>query len=640
LFSLGLHLYNIQAIGDSNNVYTAAVKSMLQSWHNFFFLSAEPGGSVSLDKPPLGFWIQAAFAAVLGINGLSLALPNILAGILSIPLLYHLVKKYFGAGAGLTAALVLALTPVTLAVDRNNTIDGMLTFTLLLAAWAFLIATETGKLRYLLLGAFLVGLGFNIKMLAAFLPLPAFYTLYFFGAKVRWGRKILHLALASVLLGAISLSWVAAVDRVPASQRPFVGNTSNNSEMDLVFGYNGLKRVFGKMTGLRSRILNSLRGAAVPPASPSTVPNATNPNTGPLVQPSQFGGAEDIGQQGALRFFQAPLAKEMSWLLPIAIAAMVLAAFSGRVRLPVTSNEHKGLLLWGGWLVTCLVFFSVAVFFHNYYLVMLSPALAALVGMGVWEIARLYERSHFLAAALLLAVAGATVAFQYALVRQYGLDGIWMGPAVALLAAATLILLVRGRSQGRLFHLANIAALSAVLIIPALWSVWTVAYGKATAQPEAYTANLPIDSQSTGTNSGGEPAIGSGGAPDLISQSETDQSTLAFLQANTKRIKYLLAVPSSRTGAPLVLLTGRPVLFMGGYSGSDPVMNGKKLARLVATGQVRYVSLGGSGSRDTRKDIIAWVQSNCRVVPEFSKPVVQNFDGRGDASPVLYRCGH
>ena len=268
LFSLGLHLYNIQAIGNSSEYFVAAVKSMLQSWHNFFFLSAEPGGSVSVDKPPLGFWIEAAFAAVLGVNGFSTALPNILAGVLSIPLLYHLVKKYFGVGAGLTAALVLATTPVALAVDRNNTVDAMLNFCLLLAAWMFIIATETGKLRYLLLGAFVVGLGFNIKNLQAFLPLPAFFALYFFGAKVGWRRKILSLVLASVLLGTVSLSWSAVVDLVPASQRPYVGSSSNNSEMDLIFGYNGAKRIFGKLTGLRSRILNTLRGGALAPGSP------------------------------------------------------------------------------------------------------------------------------------------------------------------------------------------------------------------------------------------------------------------------------------------------------------------------------------------------------------------------------------
>ncbi len=534
LFSLGLHFYNIQAIGNSSEYFVAAVKSMLQSWHNFFFLSAEPGGSVSVDKPPIGFWIEAAFAAVLGVNGFSTALPNILAGVLSIPLLYHLVKKYFGVGAGLTAALVLATTPVALAVDRNNTVDAMLNFCLLLAAWMFIIATETGKLRYLLLGAFVVGLGFNIKNLQAFLPLPAFFALYFFGAKVGWRRKTLSLVLASVLLGTVSLSWSEVVDLVPASQRPYVGSSSNNSEMDLIFGYNGAKRIFGKLTGLRSRILNTLRGGALSPGSPPenqqgsnnasgnpmTDPNSTNNNGDAISQGGGFGGMYEIGQPGVFRFFRAPLAKEMSWLLPIAIAAMLLAAFSGRVRLPVTSNQHKGLILWGGWLVTCLVVFSVAVYFHSYYLGIISPALAALVGMGIGRIIKLNDRSPLLSAAALLAAAGATLVFEYRLVRQFGLNGSLIWPAAALLAAAvaiSLLNLVLGRSQEMLFHLANIAALSAVLVVPALWSVWTVVYAKETARPEAYIANLPIDPQDPQDNSGGGTVINSGSTTPLAS---------------------------------------------------------------------------------------------------------------------------
>src|SRR5512147_1268455 len=140
LLSLGLHLYNIQSIGDANAYYTAAVKSMLMSWKNFFFVAAEPGGSVTVDKPPLGLWIEAIFAYFLGVSGFSTSLPNILAGIFGIPILYYLVKKYAGELAGLVAAFVMALTPVYLATDRNNTMDSMLLFTLLLAAWAFIHA--------------------------------------------------------------------------------------------------------------------------------------------------------------------------------------------------------------------------------------------------------------------------------------------------------------------------------------------------------------------------------------------------------------------------------------------------------------------------------------------------------------------
>ncbi|HEY1013805.1 MAG TPA: glycosyltransferase family 39 protein [Herpetosiphonaceae bacterium] len=220
LLGAALRFANMDAIGQANTYYTAAVESMLQSWRNFFFVAAEPGGSVSVDKPPVGLWLQALSGWMFGVNGFAMVLPQILAGLASIVLLYHLVRRWFGAGAGLLAALALALTPVAIAVERNNTPDGTLIFVLLLAAWAFIKATETGRLRHLLLGAALVGVGFNIKMLQAFLPLPAFYALYFFGAELGWGRKLAQLAAATLVLIPVSLSWAVAVDLTPADQRP------------------------------------------------------------------------------------------------------------------------------------------------------------------------------------------------------------------------------------------------------------------------------------------------------------------------------------------------------------------------------------------------------------------------------------
>ena len=202
-----LRFSNLNALGYSNHYYTAGVESMLQSWRNFFFVAAEPGGSVSIDKPPLGLWLQAISAAIFGVNGFGVLLPQLLAGILSVLVVYHLVRRSFGAPAGLLAALALAVTPVAVAVDRNNTMDSTLILTLLLAAWAFIKAAETTRLRFLLLGALLGGLAFNIKMLAAYLPLPAFYALYFLGAPERLWRKTGKLVLATAVLLAVSLSW-------------------------------------------------------------------------------------------------------------------------------------------------------------------------------------------------------------------------------------------------------------------------------------------------------------------------------------------------------------------------------------------------------------------------------------------------
>ncbi|HKJ26004.1 MAG TPA: glycosyltransferase family 39 protein, partial [Anaerolineales bacterium] len=306
LVSLGFHLHNLDAIGDANTYYTAAVEAMLDSWSNFFFVAAEPGGSVTVDKPPLGLWMEAAFAFVFGVNGIAVSMPNILAGLFSIPLMYYLVKKYLGAGPGLAAAAVMAFTPVAFAADRNNTMDSMLTFTLLLAAWAFIVATERGQLRYLLLGGLIIGLGFNIKMMQAFLPLPAFFALYFFASKHGWGRKLFNLGLTTLVIAVVSLSWALAVDAVPADQRPYIGSSTDNTVMELIVGHNGLNRLFGgggnRQTAENLQSPQDGDGQPVLPQSQTGQRPAGPPDGNPTGQfpasPPDQGGQAPAGQSG------------------------------------------------------------------------------------------------------------------------------------------------------------------------------------------------------------------------------------------------------------------------------------------------------------------------------------------------------
>src|SRR5215213_7170693 len=194
-----LNLSRLTSVGYGNVYYAATVKNMLDSWHNFFYVSYD-AGFVSVDKPPVGFWIQVASASLFGFHGWSILLPQALAGVLSVALLYHLVSRSFGPVAGLLAALVLALTPISVATSRHNNLESLLVLTVLLATWAFILAVETGRLRWLLVGALVVGVGFNIKMLEAFLVLPALYLLYLVAAPVGWRRRMIHLGLATVVI--------------------------------------------------------------------------------------------------------------------------------------------------------------------------------------------------------------------------------------------------------------------------------------------------------------------------------------------------------------------------------------------------------------------------------------------------------
>src|SRR5579859_1300093 len=218
LISLFMNFYQLGQNGFGNLYYASAIRSMLDSWHNFFFVAFDPGGFVTINKPPLGFWLQAASAKVFGFTPFSIFLPQALAGVLSVLLLYHLVRRHFGVVAGLLAALALAISPISVVTNRNNTIDSTLVLVMLLGAWAVLRAAESGKLRWLLLCAIFVGLGFNIKMLEAYLVVPAYGLLYLLAAPRCLRVRIVHLALAALLMLTISLSWAVAVDLTPASR--------------------------------------------------------------------------------------------------------------------------------------------------------------------------------------------------------------------------------------------------------------------------------------------------------------------------------------------------------------------------------------------------------------------------------------
>jgi len=651
LLSASLHLVNLESVGDANIYYTAAVKSMLQSWHNWFFVAAEPGGSVTVDKPPLGLWVEAAFALLLGVKGWAVSLPNILAGILSVPLLYHLVRKHLGTPAGLVAALVLAVTPVAVATDRNNTVDGMLVLTLMLAAWAFSAAAESERARHLFLGAFLLGLGFNIKMLQAFLPLPAFYALYLLGAKTGWGKKWLNIGVSAIILLVVSLGWAVIVDLTPPDRRPYIGSSQDNRVMSLIIGHNALSRLVNPRVGHTlaappppPQALAACAGrrageacsftlpagehingtCIVPPGvnQPACAPRGPAPQSGPppatvpggpSVGPNPGGVpfSQETGSPGALRFFVAPLSKQMSWLLPFALVGLAMALLAARPRLPLGA-EHRALVLWGGWLLTGLVFFSVTEgIFHSYYTIMLAPPLGAMVGAGMVLFWRRQARRPWVNVELLVAAA-LTVGFQIFAVRQYGFQSPLLYLPMAFLVAGAGLLPIKPLRLA-----AYPVVLAALVTIPLTWTALT-------ALERAPDVNLPT-------------AFAPGGA--RPTPPPVDQGLVALLQAQTQDVEYLVAVPDAHLGAPLVLATGRPVLYIGGFGGADAVIDAAGLAEMVAEGRLRYVLFGDSPQK---REIAQWLAASCAVVPEFGRPgppVSPRQPGApGSPSLTLYRC--
>ncbi len=609
LTAIFLRFYNLGMAGYGNMYYAAAVKSMLLSWKNFFFVAFEPGGSVSVDKPPLGFWAQAISAYFFGVNGFALALPNALAGVFSTWMIFVLVRDFTNKWAGLLAATVMAITPIAIATERNNTIDGLLIFILLLAAWSFTRAVRNGKTRWVLLGAALVGVGFNIKMLQAFLPLPAFYAAYWWGAKLPWKTKLLQLSAASILLAAISLSWAVVVDLTPANQRPYVDSSANNSVLSLIFGHNGLTRLTNAhvQVGGDNGSLIQLQppGGGGPGGQPPIPPGGTGANQGrpPSMGkggPPGGGGSMDFGSAGTLRLFTSPLADEASWLLPFALGGLALIVFkSWKSR---TGGEQTTLVLWAGWLIPEMLYFSFSGgLMHAYYLIMLAPPLAALTAISAWWLWKHIQinlRSGLLMACLL---SGVTLLFQGITLWSGTMLASWLLIAAGLFFATGLMLAAFRKPYWALTLL-----LISLLVAPAAWSTLTTL----DAHPNGALPNSgPVQNNSGQSGPGPD---GPGGNTNI-----KDDQLLNYLLANTEPDSYLLATERSNDAAAYILATGRPVLTFGGFLGQYQVVTVEQVAALVQDGNLRFI-LGSEKS--LQQDLSTWVEQNCNQVSNIPLP--------------------
>jgi 4-amino-4-deoxy-L-arabinose transferase-like glycosyltransferase len=637
VLAAGLRLWGLRQNGYGNLYYAAGVRSMLAGWRNFWFAAYDPAGFVALDKPPVAFWVQAGFAKLFGFSGLSLLLPQALAGVVAVAVLHRLVARVFGSGAALLAALTLAITPVAVAVDRVNNTDSLLALVLVLAAWPMLRAAETGRLDLLLLGMALVGVGFNVKMLAAYVVLPAFVLVYLLTAPLGWRGRLGHLAAATGVMVVVSFAWTLTVDLTPPEDRPYVGDSHNNTELDLIVGYNGIARF---VPGTRSVGFGGPRAArpGAPPALPA--PEGSGPGGAPAAGPpgdapasagdlasgalvgppgsgSAFfpplGGRFGGGPPGPLRFARRGFAGQITWLVPIAVLGLVAAATQVPWRRPA-DPRHQALLCWAVWVVSGgVVFSSAGGMFHPFYVVTMAPALAALVGAGVVALWTDFQppgwRGLLLPASLLL-----TAAWQAYILGEYpdwrAILLPWLG-AGAVLAIGGLIaarLVRRAESAWSGWALGALATgLLAVLISPMAWAL------------------TPI----WGGGPGGVPAAG----PDLLVRgprrggvapgARDVQRLVEFLKANRRGERFLLATANAMQASPIIVQTGEPVMPIGGWGGGDPILTVGQFRTLLMEGQVRYVLLPGAGGGQGWSDRLAGGRNGelYRWVMEHGKPV-------------------
>lgn len=628
LVAAALRLWRLGQNGYGNEYYAAGVRSMAQSWHNFLYHAFDPAGFVSVDKPPLALWIQVASVKLFGFHGLAVLLPQVLQGVAAVWLVYHLVQRRFGRAAGLFAGLFLAVTPVSVAIDRSSNTDTCLVLVLLLAAWALLRAAEDGSRRFLLLSMVLVGLAFNVKMLAAFVVLPAFVLVYLLGTPFAWRRRLVDAALASLVLGAVSFSWVLIYELTPAAKRPYAGTTDTNSIFELVVGPYGIGRFVRQVRPAAIAGIDGDTGAEASPRARPAIATERPPDTGPRTGLARLFVRARVGP---LRLADGQLAGQAGWLLPLAVMGLVLGALREPFCRP-PALAHLSLLLWLAWALTYAVVYSAAGgFFHFYYMATLAPPLAALGGVGVVSLWRLHRqrgwRAALLPVTLVLTAAWQLYVDTHALAglrdllddvaALKALSGTWRNglhvalAAGTLVAAGALLIIALRPFASRLTRLAAASALAtgllAVLLLPAAWSLSNVLVPGPGALPSADLARLVP------------------GYADARPRRALDPDGLArliaFLHANRRGERYLVATSTVMLAAPLIIHTGEPVMARGGFHGLDPIVTPEKLARLVEANELRFVMLNDlslvsrrMGAATAGQPIADWVRANGKAV--------------------------
>ncbi len=614
--STALNTNRLAQNGYANVFYSAGVKSMLGSWHNFLFNSFDPGGLITVDKPPLALWVQVASAKLFGFSPLSLLLPEAIIGVLTVAVLYAVMRRPFGPLAALGGALALAVFPSFVAVSRDNGVDPVLVLLMLLACGAALRAIRGGRWPALLGCAVLVGLAFNTKTLAAFPVIPGIVLGYLLCAPGSMLRRMLKLLAAGVLLAAVSLAWIAIVEATPASQRPYVGGPTDNTELNLTFGYNGFGRVEGQIGGpgqifvrlgavapFSPRVHTSLRAKRT--VAPKGRPNPLLPD-GHYANPTPFGGAT-----GPLRLFSYGLGGQGGWMLPFALFGLLALALSvlwpprgatGGEAQPAGSRFERlrrdertaGLFVLGGWfLLEALVLDFSKGIVHPYYVSAFAPGVAAMVGAGAVAFAQFARGRDWRVALLVLAV-GATIAAQLVLLHREHYAH-WLPPLLIGACAAGVLALLAVR---RLAVPATALILAALLVAPAAFSTTTW--------------SIPVE----GTFPAAGPRVAGGLGPYGITAHNVrvDRDLMRYVDARRPTRKWEVLTVSSNTSASLILLGFRAGA-VGGYSGTDPALDGPGLARLVARREARYVVLGGAyASRGGNRATLAVIRA-CRYIP-------------------------
>lgn len=565
-----LYLFGALHNGMANSYYAAAVQAASQDWTAWLFGSLDAANYVSVDKPPLATMVMGLCARLFGFSSFSMLLPSVLAGVGSMWLVYAAVKRQFGFTSAVIAGATLMLTPVAALMFGFNNPDAILTLMLTASGYAFLRSLEGKRpLLWLGLAGLFTGLAFNTKMLQGLMVLPAMVLVYVVFAKPPIVTRFLHVMFAGVIAMMSTLWWSVLVWLTPAGSRPWVGSTNDNNIWSLIFGYNGLGRLLGG------------RGMGGGPGG----------GHGP-------GGAGFGGQTGIFRIFNNDFGPNIAWLLVLALAGGGLLLWILR-KTPRTNRGRAAVIFWMLWLLIHIVIFSMTSgVIHPYYVVVMAPAVAALVGISLPFLWGAYVRRK--PYAWLLPVLVGVTAATTVIILGYAGTMTWLMWIVGLLGLAGMIGLLVNLYTPRwwLQNSAIAAALAACTLAPTVYTLATVNVAHTGSIPTAG----PISTAMRGSNN---------------ETSQADSQLVQYLLRHQHSATWLVAVASANESAAIQLTSGQPVMAVGGFNGSDTPLTLEQFKQLVKDGKVNYYAIsshGRGGPGGGNNEITAWVKQTGTVV--------------------------
>jgi 4-amino-4-deoxy-L-arabinose transferase-like glycosyltransferase len=630
-----LYLWDLSASGWANSFYSAAVQAGASNWEAFFYGSSDAANSITVDKPPASLWLMALSVRAFGLSSFSILLPEALMGVATVGVVFATVRRAITARTALLAGAVLALTPVAALMFRFNNPDALLVLLFSLSVYFVVRGIQSGKVRWVVWAGVMIGFGFLTKQLEAVVILPVLAAVYLAAAPGGVWRRVWHslLALAAVIVSAGW--WVAIVEIVPASMRPYIGGSQTNSFLELTFGYNG----FGRLTGSETGSVTGGGGGAA--------------TTGGM-----------WGATGILRLYENEIGGQITWLLPAALV-LALVAFivmrGGR-----TDLRRATLMVFAGWLlITGLTFSFAQGIFHAYYTVAMAPALAGTVAIGASVLWSFREElwSRIIAAVVVLG----TVTWGFVLLTEASTWLPWL-KWVALVVGVVAAVLLLMPQTGRRIGIASVAAaLTATLLAPTAYTIDTVLTahtgsivtagptvassmgggfgggrggfgggqgapgarggfapggtapggnaGTGTLQPPTGTGTgNATGGTGTGNATGGFGGRGGAGGGSLLNSASVGSALKALLTADASKYTWVAAAIGSNSAAGYQLATEESVMPIGGFNGSDPSPTLAEFKADVAAGKIHYF-IGGSvgqsnGGSSASSSISSWVASN------------------------------